>query len=289
MRERESSAQKPFDTARREGLGLQSIATKADGYAASAGTDFDQQHPECSIEPTDGLKSALPALCLVARLHQVAAEPAALAHQLGLGQSSTVTTQDLLRAARHVGLRPKHLRADLSRLALTPLPALALMNDGGVAVLAQCDGQRVLLQRFEADASQPSAPLIEPVDLQFSDGSELTNGQVETLAALNGEHAVSGERERFGDEWQMQDRFAQFAGPRWQSNWLGAVEFHPARRRIGDPVVDQDQTRSTALMSARLVDAMASFHRSTDIAAEASQDARAFCEPVSLAVHTQLC
>jgi hypothetical protein len=48
----------------------------------------------------------LQALCAIARLHQVAADPATLAHQLGLRDSEPVTADDLLRAARHLGLRP---------------------------------------------------------------------------------------------------------------------------------------------------------------------------------------
>jgi len=174
---------------------LQSIATTTDGDTASASTDIAQDDlGAINGSHSDGLKAALPALCLIARLHQVAAEPAALSHQMGLGSSSSVTTPDLLRAARHIGLRPKHLRAELSRLALTPLPALALMKDGSVAVLAQCDGQRVLLQRFEADASPPSPPLIEPIE-RFA---EQWTGELVLIASRA---SLAGELRRFDFSW----------------------------------------------------------------------------------------
>ena len=115
--------------------------------------------------------SALAALCLVARLHRVAAEPATLAHQLGLSAGDTVSPDGLLLAARHLGLQARRVRTDTSRLALTPLPALAVMRsaDAGagesvaVVVLAQCDGQRVLLHDPMAGGS--GAPVIEPLAL----------------------------------------------------------------------------------------------------------------------------
>ncbi len=116
---------------------------------------------------------ALQALCTLARLHHVAADPGALAHQLGLAPGAEVSGDDLLHAARLLGLHAKRVHTDQTRLALTPLPALALMREpanrsaaqaqGGarVVVLAQCDGQRVLYQ----DPHHPdgSRPTIEPL------------------------------------------------------------------------------------------------------------------------------
>ena len=48
-----------------------------------------------------GPAGALAALCAIARLHHVAADPAALAHQLSLESSTPVGVADLLLAARH--------------------------------------------------------------------------------------------------------------------------------------------------------------------------------------------
>jgi ATP-binding cassette, subfamily B, bacterial HlyB/CyaB len=111
-----------------------------------------------SATPT--LLAALQALALVARLHHVACEPAALIHQLGKSPGEAFLVDDLLLVAQQLGLRAKRVPVAPDRLLLTPLPALALMKDGSVAVLAQCDGQRVLLQRF-ADGAEPR-PMIEP-------------------------------------------------------------------------------------------------------------------------------
>ncbi len=114
--------------------------------------------PVGGIAPELGL-SALQSLCVIARLHHVAAEPAHLAHQLGWPPSHTPSTDDLLLAAKHLGLKAKLSRSPTDRLNLAPLPALALMNDGRVVVLAQCDGQRVLMQ--EAGGR----PVIEPLSV----------------------------------------------------------------------------------------------------------------------------
>ena len=89
-------------------------------------------------------------LCLLARLHHIAAEPAALAHQLGIPPSEAISDTDLLRAAKHLGLKSKVSRTSPDRLNMAALPALAkLIGDDGRerwVLLAQCDGQRVLFQ-----------------------------------------------------------------------------------------------------------------------------------------------
>ena len=100
---------------------------------------------------------ALAALCAIARLHQTPADPATLAHQLGLSPTDAPQPDDLLRAAKHLGLKAKLSRTSIERLALTPLPALALMRGADdamrVVILAQCDGKRVLFQDFGKSGS----------------------------------------------------------------------------------------------------------------------------------------
>ena len=111
--------------------------------------------------------TALTALCLIARLHHIAADPAHLAHQLGWPPSHQPDTADLLLAAKHIGLKARLSRSTVDRLTLAPLPALALLQAeaGGaprVVVLAQCDGQRVLFQD-PSGAIQSGRPVIEPL------------------------------------------------------------------------------------------------------------------------------
>ena len=118
------------------------------------------------------MASPLAALCLIARLHHVAAEPAQLCHALGWPPNHSPNSQDFLLAAKHLGLKATLTRSSPERLTLTPLPALALIRDeqGDVrtVVLAQCDGQRVLFQD-PSGAIQGGRPLIQPLEAFKSD------------------------------------------------------------------------------------------------------------------------
>jgi subfamily B ATP-binding cassette protein HlyB/CyaB len=100
----------------------------------------------------------------VARLHHVVAEPAHLAHQLGWSPRHLPSASDLLIAAKSLGLKAKLSRSGTDRLSLLPLPAIAFVRDASGApqavVLAQCDGERVLLQDF-ADGQRSARPSIE--------------------------------------------------------------------------------------------------------------------------------
>jgi ATP-binding cassette, subfamily B, bacterial HlyB/CyaB len=111
---------------------------------------------------TSAAQDPLPALCLVARLHQVAAEPASLRHTLGKTASDQLSTDDLLLAAKHLGLKAKRSTSSIDRLNLVALPALAMLNDGRWVVLAQCDSQRVLMQDASSEGSRPT---IEPLEV----------------------------------------------------------------------------------------------------------------------------
>ncbi len=156
------------------------------------------------------------ALCAIARLHQVAADPASLAHRLGLAPSEPVRVPDLVRAARHLGLKARLIRTRADRLAQTPLPALAVMGAAGdagrhdagadVCVLAQCDGSRVLLSaprptpRAAASADHreggghAAGPRIEPLEVFASRWS----GQ---LILVTSRASLAGELARFDFSW----------------------------------------------------------------------------------------
>lgn len=110
---------------------------------------------------------ALNALCAIARFHQVAADPETLAHQLGIASGDVINTDAVLRAAALLGLRARRSKSSVERLALVPLPALALVqsqSEDGPAhfvILARCDSNRVLLQDPKAASS---GPIVEPLD-----------------------------------------------------------------------------------------------------------------------------
>jgi subfamily B ATP-binding cassette protein HlyB/CyaB len=166
--------------------------------------------PREAVYPAASDRS-LAALCAIARFHQVAADPSSLAHQLGLPPSARPTTDDVLRAARLLGLKAKRVRTTADRLALTPLPALALMRadtvDGSgsprLAVLAQCDGKRVLLSEpgatqndgdSNAAATGTVGPTIEPIEVFAVQWT----GELILIAS---QARVAGEHARFDFSW----------------------------------------------------------------------------------------
>ncbi len=135
--------------------------------------------------------SALDALCLIARLHHIAADPAALRHQLGKATSEPIAVDDLMLAAKHLGLKAKRSVTGPERLQLAALPALALMRDGRVVVLAQCDGRRVLIQDLGMPASRP---MIEPIEAFVAQWS----GE---LILVTSRASLAGELARFDFSW----------------------------------------------------------------------------------------
>ena len=156
-----------------------------------------EARPDATTSPPD---PALAALCTLARLHHVAADPATLAHQLGLHSGETVDATTLIRAARHLGLKAKLVRTSPQRLPLTTLPALAILQGPDAAegrggqrtiVLAQCDGQRVLLQ----DPGTPAVrPLIEPLEAF----AQRWTGE---LILITSRASLAGELARFDFSW----------------------------------------------------------------------------------------
>lgn len=147
--------------------------------------------PAAPPQPTP--LAPLAALCLIARLHHVAADPQHLAHQLGWSPTHQVSPTDLLLAAKHLGLKAKRSRMALDRLNLAPLPALAVLNNGRIVVLAQCDGQRVLFQD-PSGAVQGGRPVIEPV-------SVFANQWSGELILITSRASLAGELAKFDFSW----------------------------------------------------------------------------------------
>ena len=118
---------------------------------------------------TTAIADPLVPLCVLARLHQIASEPASLRHALGKTASEVLDSRDLLLAARHLGLKAKLTTSSPERLALMALPALTRMSDGRWVVLAQCDGQRVLFQSAGQSPGESGRPTIESLERFASD------------------------------------------------------------------------------------------------------------------------
>ena len=148
---------------------------------------------ECDAPRARGAeRTGLVALSIVARLHQVSADPAQLAHQLGLPPSQPIGEREILQAAKHLGLKAKPSRSSAERLTLAALPALARLDDGRWVVLAQCDGQRVLF--LDASAGEQARPTIEPLELFAAQWS----GE---LILVTSRAALAGELAKFDFSW----------------------------------------------------------------------------------------
>ena len=132
------------------------------------------------------------ALCLLARLHQTAADAHSLRHLLGKSPSEPTTVNDLLLAAKHLSLKARHVRTSIDRFARAPLPALVIMSDGSVALLAQSDGKRLLLQEFSS--ADHSRPKIEPL----ATFAERWSGE---LILVTSRATLAGELARFDFSW----------------------------------------------------------------------------------------
>jgi len=162
---------------------------------ASAG-EAGAAEPSQAQPPGRNLE-ALRALCLVARLHHIAVDPEQLGHQLGWPPSHMASIADLLLAAKQIGLKAKLSRTHVDRLAISPLPALALLKgEEGVpkvVVLAQCDGQRVLFQD-PSGAIQGGRPTIEPIDVFASQWT----GE---LILITSRASLAGELAKFDFSW----------------------------------------------------------------------------------------
>ena len=84
-------------------------------------------------------------LLILARFYDLPADGAQLRHQFA--QSGHVLSDsDLLRAAKHLGLKAGVLTANWDKLSGIPLPALAKRTDGRYVVLAKLEGEKALVQ-----------------------------------------------------------------------------------------------------------------------------------------------
>ncbi|WP_055138777.1 type I secretion system permease/ATPase [Burkholderia plantarii] len=101
------------------------------------------------------------ALVVIARFHGIAADASQLRHGAGL-KSGRFTEDDLLLAARAIGLKARRVRVQAQRLARTPFPALVSDANGEHFILAGCDGAKALVL-FPGAASPTTCPVDEVI------------------------------------------------------------------------------------------------------------------------------
>ena len=97
--------------------------------------------PESGPAPDTGLLG----LAMLARYHGLAADPDQIAHQYK-APGEAFGTEQILLAAKGLGLKARRVMTDVGRLDRTPLPALAVGMDGRFFILARVDGEQALIQ-----------------------------------------------------------------------------------------------------------------------------------------------
>jgi subfamily B ATP-binding cassette protein HlyB/CyaB len=85
----------------------------------------------------------LECLVLLLRYHGIGADSAQIRHQLG---ARAIGVTEMLRCARQMELKAKSISLTWARLEKAPLPAIAVLRDGGFAYVAKAEAQRVIFQ-----------------------------------------------------------------------------------------------------------------------------------------------
>jgi subfamily B ATP-binding cassette protein HlyB/CyaB len=106
--------------------------------------------PGAQSAPGEGGAAPLPdtgliGLVMLARFHNVAADPDQLAHDFRVA-GRPFEVAEILLAAKRLGLKARRVDTDFARLDRTPLPALARDRQGQFFILARVDGDQVLIQ-----------------------------------------------------------------------------------------------------------------------------------------------
>ncbi len=92
----------------------------------------------------DAVDTAAVSLAIVARVHELAADPETIQQQFAI-PGSVLDEQALRRAARALGLKNGAMQADWVRLRKAPLPAIGQHRDGHWFVIAGLDADKVLV------------------------------------------------------------------------------------------------------------------------------------------------
>jgi subfamily B ATP-binding cassette protein HlyB/CyaB len=159
--------------------------------------------------------SGLTAFVMLLQLHGVAADARQIFHRCG---SVRIGVTEMLRCAREFGLKSRAVKTTWKRLARTPLPAIAVLADGGFLILGKVGEAQVLVQR-------PYAP--RPEVLSRQDFEALWNGGLVLMARRA---SLSDLSRRFDITW-----------------FLGAIQKY--RRLLGEVLVASLFLQLFALLS----------------------------------------
>ncbi len=143
---------------------------------------------ESSAAHQSPLDSGLICLVLLVRFFGLPADEAQLRYEFG-GSDRPFGKTEILRAAKHLGLKAGSLKSSWERLAATPLPAIAPCSEGRFLLLAKADAERVLVH----DPAQE-----RPVLLTRAEFETLWSGE---LLLLTKRASLSAEDRKFDFTW----------------------------------------------------------------------------------------
>lgn len=106
-------------------------------------------------------------LCMLARFHQVAADPQALQHEFG-HSGQTFSNTDILRAAKYLKLKAKDIKTDTNRLKEIALPAIAKSVDGDYFILANVNVEQSKALIQKPGAQRPETLALDELEQHWS-------------------------------------------------------------------------------------------------------------------------
>jgi subfamily B ATP-binding cassette protein HlyB/CyaB len=195
----------------RDSLMRACFGERSDMALQAARSDFET----VSIVPQSEDESGLVAVAILLRCHGIAADPEQIRHRMG---TAKLGVTEILRCAKEFGLKARAQKSNWSRLAVTPLPGIALLRDGGFLILGQVVDDKLMVQR-------PLSPRPE------------TMAQAELEAIWDGDIILMTRRASLSD-----------LSRRFDIGWfVGAV--HKYRRLLGEVLVASFFLQFFALIS----------------------------------------
>ena len=144
---------------------------------------------EFSSKYNEKMDSGCLALVMIARFHQVAADPTSLRHQF-CQSDSIFSDLEIIHAAKYLKLKAKPLSCSVSSLERVPLPAVAKDKAGNYFILGQLDSKsnKVLFQN--ADGSRPKTCTLEQFSMLWS-GELILVAKRSLLPGMTGKFDIS--------------------------------------------------------------------------------------------------
>ncbi|WP_281287221.1 type I secretion system permease/ATPase [Blastochloris sulfoviridis] len=124
---------------------------------------IDSNEVACSSEPGFAHDPGLIALVMMLGFHGFGVDPEQVRHQFG---GRPIGVAEMIRGAQQFGLKARAVRSNWSRLAKTPLPAVALLHDGGFLLLGKVGESEILVQA--PDRARPAMLTREELERVWS-------------------------------------------------------------------------------------------------------------------------